>query len=234
MEQTTLLMVLGGLLILTLMLASIAHRYHAYLEERRRQIERILRRVGELEELVTILQDPPVEVEVSALLRRDILARLKVIRQVHARYPGIGQKISAAESALTAAGQREAAAAQLDERTFERLMHGLGQVHWMLQERRFVTPLDESERESLMRTIALRRADFLYRFHSRQGERLAEEGQLHQALWHFDQVQQFLRDQGPDDDAWRARFTEVVGRCREITEVINGQSSEPSPEAPSE
>ena len=43
MEQMTLFFVLGGLLFLALMLASIAQRYQDYAEERRRRIESILR-----------------------------------------------------------------------------------------------------------------------------------------------------------------------------------------------
>ena len=43
----TLFFVLGGLLFLALVLASIAQRYQDYVEERRRRVESILRRVGE-------------------------------------------------------------------------------------------------------------------------------------------------------------------------------------------
>ena len=58
MEQTALFMVIGGLLILTLVLASIAQRYRDFVEERRLYVQRILRRVAEIEGLVRRMAGP--------------------------------------------------------------------------------------------------------------------------------------------------------------------------------
>ncbi|MEJ2453541.1 MAG: hypothetical protein P8103_05225 [Candidatus Thiodiazotropha sp.] len=227
--------VLGGLLILTLVLASIAQRYHAYVEERRRQIERILRRVEELEAILGQLQGLPVPAEALLLLYRDILARLEVIRQVHPRQPGIADRIAKASGAQSTLGESAPLiSVELSESEIDRLMRGLGQLLWMLQERRFVVPVGEDERERMMQRLALWRAEAHYRFHRRQAADLMARGQLHQALWHCGQVRQFLRDLGTDNASIRSWYQEIDERYRTISAEISGQPSESPPESPSE
>jgi hypothetical protein len=232
MEQMTLFMVLGGLLILTLALASIAQRYHTYVEERRRQIERILRRVAELREIVSRLQGLAVPPEVLSLLHSDILARLEVVKQVHRRQPGIDAMLVQARSEQAASEQARVTPSALSEADFENLMRGLGQVKWMLQEGRFVVPLSGEESRRILQGIVQCRAESSYRFHRRECERRVQAGQLHQALWHGDQVRRFLSDEGPDSEAAREWYREMDQRCREISAEISGQSPEPSGEAP--
>ena len=235
MEQMTLYMVLGGLLILTLVLASIAQRYHAYVEERRRRIERILKRVEGLEDVVRQLHGLPVPADGLRLLYRDILARLEVIRQVYSRQPGIGERVAGATAAQAALEESAPlASVVLSEPEMERLMRGLGQLIWMLQERRFVTPLDEDERERLTQSLSLWRAEAHYRYHRRQAAHLVEQSQLHQALWHCNQVRQFLRDSGPETASTRSWYQELDERYRAISAELSGHSAESSSEPPSE
>jgi hypothetical protein len=233
MEQMTLFIVLGGLLILALVLASIAQRYHAYVEERRRQIERILRRVDEIQEIVQRLQGLAVPPEVLQLLQSDILARLEVVKQVHPRQPGIDGMIGKARSAQAGSEQGGAAPSALSEADFERLMRGLGQVKWMLKEGRFLVSQNGEESGRMMQSIVFCQAESIYRFHRRETERRAKEGQLHQALWHCNQARQFLRDEGPDNESTREWYREMDQRYREISAEISGQSSAPSEESPS-
>jgi hypothetical protein len=232
MEQMTLYLVLGGLLILTLVLASITQRYNAYVEERRRQIERILRRVDELDELAGQLQGLPLPAGVMALLRRDVLARLEIIRQVHPRHPGISGLIESAKAALAEAQITSAIGQELDEISLGRLTRGLRRVDWMLREQRFVAPLNEAEAQQLQQAIAMQQAEALYRFHSRQAEMRTAGDDLHQALWHCNQVRQFLREQGPDNEQTREWYQEMDQRHRELFAQLN-YSSESPPESPS-
>jgi hypothetical protein len=229
MEQITLFWVLGGLLILTLMLASIAQRYHAYVEERRRQIERILQRTAELEEIVRRLQGLPLPPELVPLLYRDILARLYVIKQIYSRQPGIDKKIAETTREQAATEHTPAPSTELQELEFKRLMQGLSQVHWMLQERRFVTPVDEAERGRLMQDIEMCRAESLYRFHRPLAERRAQEGQLHQALWHCNQVRRFLRDEAPENELTDSWYREFDERYRAISKLLQSRESPSEP-----
>jgi len=228
----TLFFVLGGLLFLALMLASIAQRYQDYVEERRRRVERILRRVSELETMLWRISELPVPVEVERLLRSEVLARLRIVKQVHARYRGIDGMITAAAQALAEVKPHDAGRL-LDHARLQTLVGVLGEVLWMLRERRHVSQLTEVTPAQLMQIIALRRAECVCRHHLHEAERMRQEQQLHQALWHCRQITAFINDNGPGDDPqvsdW---YREAQSRAREIEREIRGQSemsSVPSP-----
>ena len=227
MEQMTLYLVLGGLLILTLMLASIAQRYHAYLEERRRRIERVLQKVSEIEGILHRMQGLPVPVEAEEILRKEVLARLNVVKSVHSRHPGIDKMIAEAEQALSAV-QPSTASLDLDEVQLASLIITLGEVIWMGQEQRFVSELPEQDKIALMQVCAMRRAECLNRFHRREGEQKRKAGQLNQALWHYNQICNFIRENGPDDDRVRSWYREAEETYREISQEISSHDADES------
>jgi hypothetical protein len=224
MEQMKFYLVLGGLLTLTLIVASIAHRYHDYVEERRRQIERILRRVDELQALLQSLAGLPLAPEVIYLLRSDVLFRLQALKRIYSRHPGIDASIAKATAAKMEKPATPTAPAELDEAQFERLMRGLGKVEWMLREQRFSTPIGIDEQHRLTQSVAMQRAESLYRYHRRHAERLLQEGQLHQALWHCNQVRLFLREKGPDNEQTHEWYQELDRRYWDISAQIRGQA----------
>jgi len=227
MGQMTLFYVLGGLLILTLMLASIAQRYHDYLEERRRQLDRILRRVAELEALKARMAGLPIPLEAEQLLHEEILTRLMVVKGIHARQQGIDHLIAQAKSALATLVPRETPAA-LEDHQVEILVRILAELRWIVQERRFITPLSEPERSRLLAMLTQRRAEWLYRYHRRGIERMLQENKLHQALWHSNQLCSFLLNEGPDSEQARGWMQEAEAWRRQIEAEINGQSNSPS------
>jgi hypothetical protein len=229
MDQMTLFLVLGGLLILTLMVASIAQRYHAYLEERRRRVEQILQKVRSLEDILFRMQGLPVPMEAETVLRRDIVSRLKALRGVHAGHPGINQMITGAEQALAGTIQ-STAALDLDEIQFTALQKSLGEVIWMAQEGRFSVELSPQESAALVQACTMRRAECLVRFHRREGERMRKERQLNQAQWHFSQISSFLREHGPNVDQVREWVKEAEEIYRQISGEISGQAEGSSSE----
>ena len=230
----TLFFVLGGLLFLALMLASIAQRYQDYAEERRRRIESILRRVSELEMMLWRLSELPVPVEVERLLRSEVLARLRIVKQVHARHRGIDGMIAAAVQALAEVKPHDAGRL-LDDRRLQTLVSVLGEVLWMLRERRHVTQPTEVTPAQLVRIIALRRAECVCRHHLHEAERMRQAQQLHQALWHCRQITAFINDNGPADDRQVSDWTrEAETQAREIEREIRGQSEASSVPSPPE
>ncbi len=229
MDQMTLFLVLGGLLILTLMVASIAQRYHAYLEERRRRVEQILQKVRSIEDILFRMQGLPVPMEAETVLRRDVVSRLKALKGVHAGHPGINQMITAAEQALAQTTQ-STAALDLDEIQFTGLQKSLGEVIWMAREGRFSVALSPQESAALVQTCAMRRAECLVRFHRREGERMRQERQYNQAQWHYSQISSFLREHGPNVDQVKAWVKEAEEIHRQISSEISGQGEGSSSE----
>ncbi|MET0028934.1 MAG: hypothetical protein ABW101_15000 [Candidatus Thiodiazotropha sp.] len=216
MDQTTLFLVLGGLLVLALVLASIAQRYNDYVEERRMQILRILHRVDELEAMVQRMAGLPLPLDAQRLIRQDIIERLKAALRIHAAYPGLTRRMREAESALEGI-QAGPASFDLDALRLEQFTRLSGELLWMLQEHRLITPIAEDQRSQLMTRLNLGRADAMTRHHLREAQRLEQDAQLHQAHWHCLQLRHLLEPLAashPEAAEWLQGSRELCQRIK--------------------
>jgi hypothetical protein len=219
MEQMTIFFSAGGLLVLTLVVASIAHRYHAFVEERRRHVQRILARVEEIDGLIKRMVGLPIPVELERLLRRDIHARLLAVKAVHARYKGINLMIAQAQQAIEQAVSNTATG-DLSEHQVERFSRLMDELVWLLKEYRLVVAINDHEREQLLEVIGWRRMEILSTYHLRETNRLLKGNQLHQAQWHCDKLKLMLSDRGLDSEqieAWRQEGDQL---CRQVAERL--------------
>jgi hypothetical protein len=227
MEQVTLFMVVGGLLVLTLVVASIGQRYHDFVEERRLQVQRILNRVTEIESLIHRMTGLPVPVEIERLLRQDILARLKTLQQIHPKYKGVQGLIRSAETAVNQV-KEQPQDPDLDALRLEQLSRLLGEIHWLFKERRLLTPITEEQRGQLLATLELRRTDCLYRHHIREAVRLEKGQQLHQAQWHCQQLKAFLEPLLQTHQQAGEWYREMQEVCQRVSAGLKGAQSEDS------
>jgi hypothetical protein len=229
MEQTTLFIVVVGLLVLTLVLASIMQRYNDYIQERNQQVQRILNRIGEIESLIQRIPGLPVPVEAEVLLRKDVLARLQALKQIHPKYAGIAPMIQEAERVI-AQVKPQPQDTNLDTLRLEQLSRLLKEIHWLLEEQRLLTPLTDDDRARLMAALDLRRTECLYRHHIQEAERLEKAHQLHQASWHCSQLKSLiepLRQSHQQASEWQQRIQQVCGKVSSSLQGSN-QSGEPS------
>jgi hypothetical protein len=191
MDQMTIIFGAGGLLVLTLVVASIAHRYHAFVEERRQHVLRILKRVEEIEGLIKRMVDLPIPVELERLLRRDTHARLLAVRSVHARYEGINEMIFQAQQGIEQVVARPVSG-EMSEQKVERFSRLISELEWLLKEGRLLVEVNDQEREQLLQAIDMRRMEILCTYHIREGARLLKGNQLHQAQWHSKRLESML------------------------------------------
>ncbi len=196
MDKMTLFFVLGGLLVLVLVLASIAQRYHDYVEERRARIQRILARVDELDGMLHRMAGLPLPEGIEGLIRQDMLERLMVAKQIHRSYPGVSRRIQEVQNALKE-HHTGSASFNLDALRLEQFSRLTSELLWLLQERRLMTPIPEDRRAGWMASLRLGRADAMTRHHLREAERLEQGGQLHQAQWHCQQLRRILEPLAP-------------------------------------
>ncbi|MES9969669.1 MAG: hypothetical protein ABW092_06510 [Candidatus Thiodiazotropha sp.] len=219
MDQMTIIFAVGGLLALTLILASVAHRYHAFVEERRQHVQRILKRVEEIHGLIRRMVGLPIPAELERVLRRDILARLQAVKGVHARYKGINEMIAQAQQAVEQVAV-SAAPVDMSERNVERFTRLIGEIEWLLKENRLLLALDDQEKGELLEMIVTRRTETLYSYHIREGKRLVEGNQLHQAQWHCEQVKGLLKDiqiQSDQLTSWRQEADQL---CQQVAQRL--------------
>ncbi|MES9851462.1 MAG: hypothetical protein ABW170_06465 [Candidatus Thiodiazotropha sp. L084R] len=221
MEQTTLFIVVGGLLVLTLVLASIIQRYNDFVEERNQKVQRILNRVTEIEALIHRIPGLPVPVEVETLLRQDILARLQALKQIHPKYDGINQMIQEAEQTM---GQVKAQPqdTHLDALRLEQFSRLLKEVNWLLKERRLLAPMTDEFRDRLIAALDFRHAECLYHHHIKQAERLEKEQQLHQAHWHCSQLKALVEPLIQTHQRAAEWNKEIRRVCEKISNSLRG------------
>lgn len=222
MDQMTFFFGAGGLLVLTLVVASIAHRYHAFVEERRRHVQRILARVDEIDGLIRRMVGLPVPVELERLLRRDIQARLQAVKAVHARYKGINLMISQAQKAIEQAAPG-AVKGDLSEHQVERFSRLMGELAWLLKEDRLVVAINDHERERFLEMIGWRRMEVLSSYHLREANRLLKGNQLHQAQWHCDKLKLLLSDRTLESEQVEAWRQEARQLCRQVVQYLEPQ-----------
>lgn len=208
MDQMTIIFAVGGLLILTLILASIAHRYHAFVEERRQHVQRILKRVEEIDGIIQRMVGLPIPVELERLLRRDIVARLQAVKGIHAGFKGINGMIAQARQAVEQAAV-SAATGDLSEQKVERFSRLTGEIEWLLKEDRLLVGINDQEREQLLEMIDTRRMETLYGYHMREANRKLKGNQLHQAQWHCEQVKSMLSKHGLEDEQIEGWYEEA-------------------------
>ncbi|PVV21280.1 MAG: hypothetical protein B6D78_07980 [gamma proteobacterium symbiont of Ctena orbiculata] len=220
MDQMTIIFAVGGLLALTLILASVAHRYHAFVEERRQHVQRILKRVAEIDGLIRRMVGLPIPVELERVLRRDIIARLHAVKGVHARYKGINEMIAQAQHALEQV-VASPASGPMSEQNVERFSRLIGEIEWLLNEDRLLVAIDDQEKGQLLEMIVARRTETLYSYHLREGKRLLEGRQLHQAQWHCEQVKSLLKNMDMQSDQLNAWRQEADQLCQQVAQHLS-------------
>lgn len=216
----TIIFAVGGLLALTLILASVAHRYHAFVEERRQHVQRILKRVEEIDGLIRRMVGLPIPVELERVLRRDILARLQAVKGVHARYKGINEMLAQAQQAVEQVAA-SAASGDMSEQNVERFSRLVGEIEWLLRENRLLVAIDDQERGQMLEMIVTRRTEILYGYHVREGKRLLKGNQLHQAQWHCEQVRSLLKNIGYECDQLTGWHQEADQLCQQVAQCLS-------------
>ncbi len=213
-----LIFVLGGLLIAALMLASIVHRYQVHMAQKRMKIQRLLRGVDLVEDLLDRLSGCPFPAETRQLLQKDMLARYQAIRRVDRRYEGIDKLIGEIGQALASAEVASQSQNIFDKSHLQKVVDAFGELMGFLQEGGLLhrTPV-EVVREHVEK-LAMQRAECVSRFHFTKAEQSFEEGKVHDALGHCNAIKEFLTEKGPNSDEVRALYDEAEAFRKRISE----------------
>jgi len=220
-EQTNLFIALGGLLILALVLASGVRRYQQRMAEKRLRIQRILRGVDLIEELLGRTGDcaPPLEIE--RLLREDIVARYRLVSRIDGRYQGIEALLVEAQQALAGCRDRGVDETGIEERVqMERASGALGELIGLLRQGGLLKPMAPEQLRERVHRLALRRAECVRRFYLARAEQLRGEARLSEALAQCQGLKTFLSENGPNCEKVREWYGEADTLARSIGDEI--------------
>ncbi len=219
MEKIGLFVLLGGLLIFTLMMASVVRRYQERMAEKRLRVQRIIRGVDVIEDLLKHSTGCSLPAEVEKLLREDVLSRLQSVQQIDGRFQGINRLIKEAELALHPhqSGQRPVVQ---DYRQLQKMTTALSQLMDFLKEGRLLKPLIAEQVRIYVEQLGTLRAECVYGFHLERANQFLQAGKRHNALGDYKSIKSFLSEHGPDNDQVKAWYDEAESLRKAISEAI--------------
>ena len=213
-----LIFVLGGLLIAALMLASIVHRYQAHMAQKRMKIQRLLRGVDLVEDLLDRLSGCPFPAETRQLLQTDMLARYQAIRGVDRRYEGIDRLIGEIGQTLASVEVASQRHNILDKPHLQKMVDAFGELMGFLQEGGLLKRTPAEVVREHVEKLGMQRAECIHRFHFAKAEQSFEEGNVHDALGHCNAIKEFLTEKGPNSNEVRVLYDEAEALRKRISE----------------
>jgi hypothetical protein len=232
LEEWGIPLAVTGLLLATLVLASIHHRYQLHQAEVQSQVRRLEQGLLKTKEALDRLGMVPLSRELRVLLRADVLARYQRIARLFRRYPEIHVRIAEAESAV----QSEAPSAGggvgsiPDQQTLVRFTAALDSLHEVVRQGDLLQPLPPDVRMIFVRELGERKAEVLARFHLVEAHRCEGLGDLAQSRSHLTTLMQKLSRQGPSTPFVKALYAEAEQAMFELGRKAFEPDEEADPE----
>ncbi|EGV51000.1 hypothetical protein [Candidatus Endoriftia persephone] len=218
MEQYTLIAILGGLLVLALFLSGIVQRHQQAVEAKRIKIQRLLRGVDLVENILFRLQGCHLPNEVERLLREDLLARYRAVKKVEPKYEGIDELLEMTEQALATLGDAAKADEITDKFHLQKLTSVINELIDFIKQGGLLTPITAEAVRDLVDLIGTRRAECLATFHMQKARELQLEGDIHAALGHCSAIKDYLNRNGPVNERVKALFREAEALRKALSE----------------
>ena len=211
-------LVVTGLLLATLFMASLVKRHQLHQAEIRARVRRLESGCQRIQQGLANLAPVPLSKELRITLRGDVLARYQRIRRLYRKYPALQQRIIDAENALNGEGAPAGTdvGAIESERLLRAVLSAIDGIVDILATGTTVQPIPADVRKIFCRELGERRAEVLSRFHLTTASRLHGEGNSTEARAHVTTLLQLLRQRGPSTDFVRALYTEAEAALEDI------------------
>jgi len=151
-DHLRLFIMIGGLLLLLLLVASLAQKYEQYMAAKRLAVRRLMVGVQQIEEALEKSRGGGLPSGVGKLLRNELLARYITIRQIFPRQPHISQLIVQAEERARKEPEGSTSVNSTAITSVDSLncyVIGLNEIYGLLDSRTFGRKLAVSERAAL-------------------------------------------------------------------------------------
>jgi hypothetical protein len=200
-----------GLVVATLVLASLHQRYQVHQAQIRTAVRRIENQLLAIEEALAHLARVPLSRELRVLLRADVLARYRRIAKLHRGYPDIKSRVAEAETAMHGEGAPPGGGVGTidSEQQFRQWLGALDALREVVHFNALCQPLPRDVKTIFERELGERRAEVLARFHLIEARRLEAQGDITKARAHLTTLMQRLRRQGPSTEFVQALYAEA-------------------------
>ena len=225
MDQISIFITLGGLLIFTLLLASLVRQYQERMAVKRMQIRRLLRGVDQIVDLLQRVSDCPIPAEIERILRKDVLERYLKVQQIDRDFMGIEAMINQAQDAAGQVQEKQGFNIQ-DQSHLSRVTRALGEMIGYLQCGMLLQPVSQEQIQAFTELLGTCRSECVYRHHMAKAEEMRQAHRIHAALEHYNRIKLLLKEYGPDNSQVQTWCKEVEGLMLVLENA--GDSSAPA------
>lgn len=231
-EQWGMPLAVLALVMATLLMASVVKKHQAHQATIRAAVRKHEKALLELEGALRDLAPVPLSRALRVAMRAEILARMQRIRSLYRRYPGISERIVAAEMAVASetAPVADSVGPIETEQAFRTLLKAIDDIGERIRLGALLQPIPQDVRGVFQRELGERRAEAVARFHLVQSGRHEAEGDITRARAHLTTLMQVLRNKGPSTDFVRELYAEAESALAAMTNrqigTVPGESEE--------
>lgn len=220
LEQWGVPLAVLGMLMLMLFMAAVLNRYQAHQVLVRAAVHRLEQGLGGIARALDELAGVPLSQEMRVTLRTEIMARYRKIQRLCRRYPGISDRVRAAENAVSAQGAAvQSGVGPIEsEQAMRRMVSALDQLTGLIACGDMLQPVPRDVRVIFRRELGERRAEVLARYYLVEASRCENSGQANRARGKLTTLMQMLRQRGPGTGFVRELYNEAEAALTALTE----------------
>ncbi len=196
MEENLIFFAIGGLLLLTLFVNSVAEAYEQKQREKRIKILKIKQGLEEISELLDGLKSCNVSDAIRNLLANEIMARLQTIQSLDRHFRGIQVLIDEARADHENSSPINADLNSKDETGFKKKMIKLGRLIRVLNSHNWYSRVKSEQVKDHIKEIKLLRCEQIFQFYSDKARVETEQEKLMIAKEHYYYILHALKGSG--------------------------------------
>ena len=207
MEEYLIFAAIGGLLLLTLLVNSVAEAYEQNQREKRIKILRIKQGLDELSGLLDGLKNCDVSDNIRNLIANEIMSRLQMIQKLDRHFRGIQTLIEEAKAGHESVAQANMTYNINDEAEFKKKLIKLGRLIRILNSNHWYSNVKAEQLKQYSEDIKLLRCEKVFQFYSDMAGEKSEKENYLAAKEHYYYILQALKGSGINS---HPRITELL------------------------
>lgn len=187
-----------GMVVLTILAASMVSAYQRHLAIKRQRIQRLLHGAQRGERLLTQLAGVSLPRDIRLMLRNDVLDRYRAVSMLHKSYPGIEQMIQQAQQRINAEGidAGQVLPVPANEEVFEQWQVCIAELFELLKGKGLLRPQAPDVCQTYREQLLERQAECLFGHFMNMADQLKQSGREMVARNRIQQLSELLRALG--------------------------------------
>lgn len=196
------LLAVAGLILLTLVAASIVRMYQQQQAIRRQRMGILLAGIERIEQLLDQLNGLNLSQELRVLLRKELLRRLEAMQGMFPKFPGVGGRVQEARRGIELEGPKTNIGLQIgDEQRLSAYLDALTRLGRLLTEGGLVEKVNQSTRQGFLVELEETKARCHFEYHRHMIEHYQNNQRNAKARSHVQVLISYLKQVAVTTDA---------------------------------